>query len=91
MLEFNTNPNIVKTENFFRANEKAYLVREYVEGQTLRQTVEHGGRIPLDDLLNRLSQIIVLLEQLHTPMRDINGQIIRKPLIHFGNPIGNLP
>jgi len=41
-------PGIVKVNENFRANDTAYYVMEYIEGESLRHHVEHhaGGRLP---------------------------------------------
>ena len=83
MLEFSTNPNIVKIKNFFRANNTAYLVTEYVEGQTLYQILQKiGGRLKIQEVLSMLNPLTDILEEMHFPKKDINGKYLREPLIH---------
>lgn len=83
MLEFSNDPNVVNVKNFFQANNTAYIVMEFIDGQTLKEIIENsGGRIPLDDVLNRLSPIVDVLERMHKPKINSNGQILRRPLIH---------
>ena len=83
MLEFSNDPNVVNVKNFFQANNTAYIVMEFIDGQTLKEIIENsGGRIPLDDVLNRLSPIVDVLERMHKTKINDNGKILRQPLLH---------
>ena len=83
LLDFSNDPNVVNVKNFFRANNTAYIVMEFVDGQTLSEFIEkHGGRISLDDAINRLAPIAAVLERMHNPKINSAGQILRQPLIH---------
>lgn len=83
MLEFSNNPNVVNVKNFFQANNTAYIVMEFIDGQTLKQVIENsGGRLFLNDVLNKLAPIAGVLEQMHKPKINKSGQILRQPLLH---------
>lgn len=83
MLEFSNDPHVVSVKNFFQANNTAYIIMEFIDGQTLRELIENsGGRIPLNDVLNKLSPIADVLERMHKPKINSNGQILRQPLLH---------
>lgn len=83
LLEFSNDPNVVNVKNFFQANDTAYIVMEFVDGYTLKKVIEDsGGRISLDDVLNKLSPIADVLERMHNPKTNANGQILRQPLLH---------
>lgn len=84
MLEFNNEPNVVSVKNFFQANNTAYIIMEFIDGQTLRQFLHTmpGGRLPLQCVLDFLTPIASTLERMHTPKKNINGYILREAMIH---------
>lgn len=83
MLEFNNDPNVVSVKNFFQANHTAYIVMEFIDGQTFRQVIEqNGGRLPLEFVLSKLAPIAAVLERMHKPKKTGTGQILRQPLLH---------
>lgn len=51
-------PSVVRILDFFPANGTAYMVMEYLDGTTLRQMVERGGKIPVHILRPRLTPLI---------------------------------
>ena len=45
IFNFNNDPNVVSVKNFFQANNTAYIVMEYIDGQTPEQVIQdNGGR-----------------------------------------------
>ena len=57
---------IVHTSNCFRENGTAYIVMDYVEGQTLKQVAEaRGGKIPADELLPLVEPLLGAIGALH--------------------------
>ena len=83
MLAFSNDPNIVSVRNFFRANGTAYLVMEFVNGETFEQMIsDNGGRLPLAVVMNRLTPIAAALDRIHTPKFDAAGRMVREALIH---------
>ena len=83
LLAFSNDPNFVTVKNFFQANNTAYIVMEYVDGQTLKQVLSDcGGRLPLAFVLKKLEPIAFVLERMHTAKRDAHGRIVRESLIH---------
>lgn len=83
MLEFSNDPNVVNVKNFFQANQTAYIVMEFIDGQTFRQFIEqNGGRLPLESVLSTLAPIAAVLERMHKPKTTGTGKILRQPLIH---------
>ena len=83
MLEFSNEPNVVNVKNFFQANNTAYIVMEFIEGYTLKELIDNnGGRLPLEEVLNKLTPIADVLERMHKPKINAGGQILRQPLIH---------
>ena len=83
MLDFTNDPNVVSVKNFFQANNTSYIVMEYLDGKTFKQMIENnGGRMNLPEVINILTPIAYVLERMHTPKKDMNGRVLRKPLIH---------
>ena len=87
-------PSIVKVHNAFEDNNTAYLVMEYLRGQTLQQLMEtQGGALNTDEALEYIRQVGAALEQIHQAQllhRDIKPDNIiitqdnRALLIDFG-------
>lgn len=70
------NPNIIRIRHFFEANNTAYFIMEYLEGETLSQYVERrGGRLPIKEARDKLLlPLLGALEEVHdnhTFHRDI--------------------
>ena len=63
---FQTHPNIVHIFNFFRENNTAYFVMEYVKGRSLSAYLdERGGRLPAEELIGLLRPVMDALDELH--------------------------
>ena len=86
-------PNIVKIHERFEANGTGYFVMDYVEGLTLKQLVKQDGRIPKDQAIPMIYQLLDALEVVHSQNilhRDIKpGNVLISPggkatLIDFG-------
>jgi serine/threonine protein kinase/TPR repeat protein len=66
LAQFEDHPCIVSPLDFFEENQTAYLVMEYLEGETLRSYVARsGGRISYETALHILSPVIEALETVH--------------------------
>lgn len=90
-------PNIVKVNEVFEANNTAYYVMEYLEGESLRSFVNKNGALKEDGLPSIMNPIIEAVEYLHENRmthldikpdnimlsHDENGNI-RPVLIDFG-------
>lgn len=74
-------PNIVRIFDVARHNEAPYLVMEYVEGETLQQTLDRDGAIPYDMAAEYVAQAAAGLQHAHEKgfiHRDIKpGNLIR--------------
>ena len=87
-------PNIVRVHDFFHGNSTAYIVMEYVEGETLSAYLKRKGILTEDELKAILHPILDGLEEVHRAgffHRDIKpGNIIIRAadyspvLIDFG-------
>ena len=59
-------PEIVTVKDFFKENHTAYIVMEFLEGQTLKAYLkERGGRISATETLNMMKPLIRSLGQVH--------------------------
>lgn len=76
MQLFHDSPNVVDVLDYFEANSTAYIVMEFIEGQTFEQALRRMSdkRLPLNTVLPNLKPIIDILERIHhTPYIDDNG------------------
>ena len=87
-------PNIVRVQDFFEANNTAYVVMEFVEGQTLKDKVAFGGPLSADASHKIIESILDAVEVVHKAgmlHRDIKpdnliiGNDGRVVLIDFGS------
>ncbi len=58
-------PFIVKLEDFFVENNRAYLALEYIPGKTLKETVESAGPLPEEEVKRLALMMVDILEYLH--------------------------
>lgn len=56
---------IVRLQEYFIENGKAYLILEYLTGQTLRQFITENGALSPEDCISYAIQICEILEYLH--------------------------
>jgi len=67
LARFDQAPDIVSVTDFFQENGTAYIVMEFIEGQTLKQYLNSLGRpLELADALALLAPVARSLEQVHT-------------------------
>ena len=60
-------PNIVSVQNYFKENNTAYFVMEYIEGMSLKEYVaEHGGSISYTEALAILLPVMEALCEVHS-------------------------
>ncbi len=94
LAEFETHPCIVSPLTFFKLNGTAYLVMEYLQGETFHSYVtRNGGRIPYADALHFLVPVIDALSAIHEKgitHRDVTPENVfltvdgKTKLIDFG-------
>ncbi len=86
-------PNIVRVLDLFEAHGTAYMVMEFLPGETLKETVEQVGVMDLDTALGWMHQLLDAVEVVHAKgllHRDIKPENIlltenkRLVLIDFG-------
>ena len=92
--DFSKEPSIVTVLDYFEENETAYIVMEYVEGDTLQHYVEANGKYDPEVLFDELRPLMHALVRLHHAgivHRDISpDNIIRREdgslvLVDFGS------
>ncbi len=94
LARFDESPGIVSVKDFFRANETAYFVMNYVEGITFKEYLKsHGDKIEYDKALRILMPVMDALREVHQTgllHRDISPDNIyiaqegRIKLLDFG-------
>lgn len=62
---FSKEPGIVDVKDFFEANNTAYIVMEYLEGQTLKQLITQKGQFSPDEIWNMLTPVVLSLREIH--------------------------
>jgi len=62
-------PNIVKVTDIFQENNTAYLVMQFIEGQTLQRLVEQKGKLDYETAVNYIAQLSEAVDYIH--QRDI--------------------
>ncbi len=65
LAKFQNEPGIVKIFDSFTENETAYIVMEFLDGETLTEKLKRDGIIAEDDAINMLSQIMKSLQVVH--------------------------
>lgn len=66
LAHFSNLPGIVCVKDFFLENNTAYIVMEFIEGETLKSYLEKfGGQMPFDQLANLLKPVIESLGVVH--------------------------
>lgn len=65
LAAFDADPNIVSVEDFFKENDTAYIVMEFLEGVTLNQYLYAHGAMSLDEALTKLAPLVDALERIH--------------------------
>ena len=58
-------PGVVQVYDFFEGHNTAYLVMEYLEGETLTQLVKRRGPLSMEALLRLLKPVFEALEAVH--------------------------
>ena len=65
MAKIDTFPTLARVREVFMANETAYLVMDYIEGETLKNRVMERGALTYAELRNYLCPVMEDLAQIH--------------------------
>jgi serine/threonine protein kinase len=64
--KFKDHPNIVSVEDFFPANDTAYMILEFLDGMTLEKFIEkEGGKIGWQNAVNCLMWVMDAMREVH--------------------------
>ncbi len=58
-------PNVVGVKSVFTQNETAYIVMDFIEGETLQKKLQREGPMPFDTCLSLLTPIMRALAEVH--------------------------
>jgi serine/threonine protein kinase len=66
LAQFNSHPSIVSVSDFFRENDTAYLVMEYIDGITFKEYLEqNGGKISYRESIEKIMPVLAALHVIH--------------------------
>jgi serine/threonine protein kinase len=65
IAEFAGEPAVVTINDSFRDNKTAYIVMEYIDGESLKTLLRHTGRIGEESALSLITPIIKTLAKMH--------------------------
>ncbi len=66
LARFDGHPNIVSVKDFFKANDTAYLVMNYLEGDTLcSHLLTRGEKLAYDEILQVIMPVLDALKAIH--------------------------
>lgn len=66
LAKFNGDPHIVNVYDYFDENETAYIVMEYLDGQTLKEYLSTvGGKLPEDVVMRYATHLLQGLDKIH--------------------------
>ena len=65
LVKFQNEPGIVRVYDSFEANNTAYIVMEYLDGETLTAYLDREGKVPVEQAIKMLTPVIRSLEAVH--------------------------
>jgi len=65
LAQFNDTPGVVSVFDTFMENNTAYIVMEYLEGETLKKMLEREGKMTIEAALDMMLPIISALKEVH--------------------------
>ena len=65
LAKFQNEEGVVRVYDSFEANNTAYIVMEYLDGETLTAYLEREGKIPINQAIEMLTPVIHSLEAVH--------------------------
>ena len=83
-------PEIVQVLDHFQENNTAYIVMEFLEGETLKDRTAQLGRIPSGELLGLLRPVMGAMEAMHQAACCVRSWVPWKPCTRQGLSTGTL-
>ena len=65
LAQFHSEDGIVHIYDSFSENNTAYIIMEYLEGETLQSYLERNGKIPTEEAIAMLTPVLKSLETVH--------------------------
>lgn len=65
LAQFQNEPNIVHIFDCFEANNTAYIVMEYLDGESVKELLAREGRLPVEQALDITLKVISALKKVH--------------------------
>lgn len=65
LAKFSGRPGIVDVRDFFDQNNTAYIVMEYLKGETLKELLHRSGTMPYNKVLQMLMPVFESLKEVH--------------------------
>ncbi len=65
LAKFSEEPGIVKVRDYFEENDTAYIVMEYLEGETLSKRIGREGRLEAEPFLAKMLPLMHSLKNFH--------------------------
>ena len=65
LAKFSSEPGIVNVRDFFEANNTAYIVMEYLKGETLKEHLKRRKRLEPSEVLSILMPVMASLKKVH--------------------------
>lgn len=65
LAKFSGRPGIVDVRDFFDQNNTAYIVMEYLKGETLKEILHRNGTMPYNKVLQMLMPVFESLKEVH--------------------------
>lgn len=65
LARFQGEPGIVSIYDFFEDNQTAYIVMEYLDGETLKSRIDREGKIPPKEAAEIVQKVINALKKVH--------------------------
>ena len=65
LSEFAQEEGVVRVTDYFEGNGTAYLVMEYLEGETLQEWIRENGRMPAEEAFRRILPVVRTLGKIH--------------------------
>ncbi len=66
LAKFNQKKGIVHVYDYFEQNDTAYIIMEYVEGETYKERLKRMGKIPYQEALDVIIQVLDILDVVHS-------------------------